>query len=78
MKHEIDADTLNSDIEYCINEYVRYVEHREILRQHWFHQATFDQLADKHHMSLTAIKKIIYDIGDPILIRASKRSTKRV
>lgn len=71
MTHDIDKDTLNSNIEYCIDEYVRLIEHRDILREKWFHGYSLDQLAAKHHKTLTSIKKIIYDTGDEILLRAS-------
>ena len=68
---KIDENTLNSNIEYCINEYVRLVEHREILRQKWFYGYTLEKLADEHHLSLTAIKNIVYGTGDKILLRAA-------
>lgn len=65
-------DVKNSDIEYCINEYVRQVEYREILRKHWFGRSTISDLAEEHHMSDTAVKKVIYSIGDKILIKATR------
>lgn len=68
--HTIDDNIKNSDIEYCIDEYVRQIEYREILREHWFNGATLQALALDHGKSLTAIKHIIYDIGDSILIKA--------
>ena len=71
--HTISDDVKNSDIEYCINEYVRPFEYRELLREHWFGHRTISDLAAAYHMSDTAVKKIIYDIGDKILIKASKR-----
>ena len=69
---KIAEDTLNSNIEYCINEYVRLVEHRDILREKWFYGFTFEQLAAKYHKSTEAIKKIVYGEGDMVLLRASK------
>lgn len=69
---KIDKDTLNSNINYCIDEYVRLVEHRDILREKWFYGFTFEELAGKYNMSVTAVKKIVYDIGDDILLRAAK------
>lgn len=68
---KIDENTLNSNIEYCIDEYVRLVEHREILRQKWFYGYTLDELAYKHNMSLTAVKNVVYGMGDKILLRAA-------
>ena len=66
----------NSDIEYCINEYVRLVEHREILREKWFGGLTLDQLSEKYNKSLTAIKTIVNGTGDKILSRAAEMSLK--
>lgn len=77
MTHTIPEDTLNSDLTYCINEYVRSVEHRKMLRDWWFHGATLESLGADYHLSLTAVKKVVYGIGDPILLRASARSEKR-
>ena len=77
MNHDIPEETLNSDLAYCINEYVRLVEHRKILRDWWFHGATLESLSADYHISVTAVKKIVYTIGDPILLRASALSEKR-
>ena len=74
MTHKIDSNIKNSDIEYCISEYVRAYEHRDILREKWFGQKTIEELASEHNMSITAMKSIIYDIGDDILLRAAKMS----
>lgn len=70
--HSIGEDVKNSDIEYCINEYVRPIQHREILRKHWFERMTIGALAEEYNLSETAVKKIIYTVGDRILIKASK------
>lgn len=71
MTHDIPSDTLNSNIEYCIDEYVRLVDHREMLRDKWFHGMTLEAIAHKYDVSVQTVKNIIYDIGDKILIRAS-------
>jgi len=68
----VSEDTLNSDIEYCIDEYVRKIENRNILREHWFQGKTLQEIAADHNKSLDSIKRIIYDIGDKILIKANK------
>lgn len=78
MTHSINENILNSNIEYCIDEYVRIIEHREILRDKWFHGCSFEQIAGKYNKSLTAVKGIIYDTGDKILLKASEMSTKNV
>lgn len=74
---KIDPETLNSKIEYCIDEYVRLIEHRDILREHWFQGKSINCLATDHKMSETSIKKVLYDIGDSILLRALKMSKKK-
>ena len=71
--HDIPDDVLNSDIIYCVSEYVRNVEHREILLDWWFHGYTLENLAEKYHRSVTGIKSIVYGTGDKILLRAMKR-----
>ena len=72
MKHQIPDDTLNSNVEYCIDEFVRYVEHRKLLRDWWFNNCSKTELAGKYNMSETSVKNVIYGIGDKILIKASK------
>ena len=69
---KIADDLLNSNIEYCIDEYVRLYEHRDILREKWFYGKTFEQIAAEHKLSVTAVKNVIYDQGDKILLRAAK------
>lgn len=76
MSHEIPEDVLNSDIEYCISEYVRIIEHREILRDWWFYGYTLEGLAAKYNRSVTGIKSIVYGIGDKVLLKTSKLSKK--
>lgn len=71
-KMKIDANTRNSNIIYCIDEYVRLLEHREILKEKWFEGKTFEELSNKHHLSVAAVKRIVYDTGDKILLRAAK------
>ena len=73
---KIAADILNSHIEYCIDEYVRLYEHRAILREKWFEGLTIQQIAEKHKLSDTRVKTILYGQGDDILIRASKMYPK--
>lgn len=69
---KIPEDTLNSNIEYCINEYVRLYEHRDMLREKWFYGKTLEEIAESHNLSVTQVKNVIYTQGDKILIRASK------
>jgi DNA-directed RNA polymerase specialized sigma24 family protein len=69
---KIPEDTLNSNIEYCIDEYVRLYEHRDMLREKWFKGKTLEEIAELHNISVTQVKNIIYTLGDKILVRASK------
>ena len=71
MTHEIPPDTLNSNINYCIDEYVRLVTHHDMLRDKWFNGYSFTELANKYQVSDQTVKTVIYGIGDDILIRAS-------
>lgn len=73
---KIGEDILNSKIEYCIDEYVRLIEHREMLREFWFQGMTIAQISEKHKLSDTSVKKVLYNTGDKILLRADKLSRK--
>lgn len=70
--HKIPEDILNKNIEYCIDQYVRLIRHRDMLRDKWFHGLSLEQIAEKYDISLTATKDVIYGIGDKIIIRAAK------
>lgn len=76
MTHEIPEDTLNSAVQYCIDEYVRLEQHREMLRDKWFRGLTIQAIAIEYKTSETAVKNVIYGVGDKVLIRALKMSTK--
>ena len=72
MKHDIPEETLNKNIEYCIDQYVRLIKHREMLRDKRFYGLSIEQVAAKYKLSSTATKDVIYGTGDKILLRASK------
>lgn len=72
MTHKIPSETLNSNINYCINEYVRLYEHRDMLREFWFQGMTIEQISAKHNMCETSTKDVLYKIGNDILLRASE------
>ncbi len=69
MKHSIPENAKNSDITFLIDEYVRLERDRQILKEHWFGGMTFEQLAENNKLSVNAVKNIIYDIGDKILLK---------
>jgi hypothetical protein len=72
MNHAIDEDIKNSHIEYCIDEYVRNIEHRRILKEKWFEGKTLGELSADHNISESSVKDIIYGIGDKILLKAAE------
>lgn len=67
--HDIPENAKNSDIVYLIDEYVRSERDRNILKDHWFHDLSFYDLAEKYDISLTTVKKVIYGPGDKILLK---------
>ena len=73
---KIPEDTLNSCVEYCLDEYVRLREHREILRDHGFEGMSTKELAQKYNLSDTRITEI-FRIGDKIILRAAKLSESK-
>ena len=72
MDHRIPDDILNSNLLYCIDEYVRIDSQKAMLKDRWFLGLTIEQIAEKYYLSETATKNIIYGIGDKILLKASK------
>ena len=69
VKHEIPEHLTNTQVIYLIDEYVRLERDRDILKDHWFKGITLEALAEKCELSTNKIKKIIYDIGDTILLK---------
>lgn len=72
MSHKIPENVTNSNLNFCINEYVRLEKHRDMLRDKWFIGLTLEQIAEKYKISDTQTKNIIYGIGDRVLLKASK------
>lgn len=69
MKHDIPENAKNSDVIYLINEYVRLERDRQILKAHWFKGETFEGIAERFDLSVNAVKNIIYNQGDKILLK---------
>ena len=61
-KHRINAssDNINRAIDMYIVGYKAF-RNREILKDHYILGMTFEEVAEKHDMSVRHIKKIIYD-----------------
>ena len=70
--HEIPDQIRNSSLQICINEYVRNIKHRNMLRDKWFNGMSLDAIAEKYDVTPTTVKRIIYDEGDRILLLAAK------
>ena len=68
-KHTIPDDCTNSEVIALIDEYVRQERDRQILKDHWFGGLTFEGLAEKHYLSVTRIKEIVYKCGDKVLFK---------
>ena len=71
--HEIPEEIPNSVIEHCIDEYVRLERDRKILREHWFGGKSMMKLAEDFDLSLTAIQRIIHEVGDKVLLKAERQ-----
>ena len=69
--HDIPEEIRNSTLEYCIDEYIRSETHRNMLKDKWFAGMSIEAIAEKYGISTTAVKSVIYDKGDRILILAS-------
>lgn len=68
MKHRINDSQEN--IIRVIDSYIvgfKAYRNREILKDHYVHGMTFEEVAEKHEMSVSQIKKISYD-NEPIII----------
>lgn len=72
MSHKIPDHITNTNLIYCIDEFVRIERHREMLKDKWFVGLTLEQIADKYYLSDTQTKNIIYGIGDKVLLKAAK------
>lgn len=77
MAHDIDDNITNSCINFCISEYVRLSEHQRILRDKWFEGLSFEELSAKYHLSVNRIKKIVWGVGDAVLIKAQKMTKNK-
>ena len=72
MSHKIPDNVTNTNLNFCINEYVRIEKHKDMLRDKWFMGLTLEQIAEKYEISETQTKNIIYGIGDKVLLKAAK------
>lgn len=71
-EHVIPDYVKNSTLRYCIDEYVRSEKHQRILKDKWFGMLTIEDIAEKHQISETSVKRVVYGIGDAIILKAEK------
>ena len=66
----------NSSIVEAAYEYVKGKKNREIIVDRYIELLTFEKLAEKHDLSVSTVKRIVYKYGDKVLIEAEKRAKK--
>lgn len=66
----------NSSIIEATYEYVKGEKNREIIVDRYIELLTFEKLAEKHDLSVSTVKRIVYKYGDKVLIEAEKRAKK--
>lgn len=68
MKHKINGSAEN--VRNTIDNYIigfKALRNREILKDHYVDGLTFEEIAEKHDMSVRQVKKITYD-NEPVII----------
>jgi DNA-directed RNA polymerase specialized sigma24 family protein len=66
MKHTIDGKSA-SEITALVDEHIvgrKAKRNREILKDRFIEGLTFEELAEKHDLSVTMVKKIVYQCVD--------------
>ena len=61
------VDYTNSQISSLIDEHIHHALHRQMLKDRLIDGMTYEQIAEKHDMSVRQIKNIIYKSTDKIL-----------
>ena len=61
------VDYTNSQISSVIDEHIHHATHRQMLKDRLIDGMTYEQIAEKHDMSVRQIKNIIYKSTDKIL-----------
>lgn len=64
MRHVYKFNIPKPEMERILDENVYGDEHLEILKDRILHHMTLEQIAEKHNMSSTSIKNIIYSYDD--------------
>ena len=61
------VDYTNSQISSVIDEHIHHAPHRQMLKDRLIDGMTYEQIAEKHDMSVRQTKNIIYKSTDKIL-----------
>ena len=61
------VDYTNSQISSLIDEHIHHALHRKMLKDRLIDGMTYEQIAEKHDMSVRQTKNIIYKATDKIL-----------
>ena len=61
------VDYTNSQISSVIDEHIHHAFHRQMLKDRLIDGMTYEQIAEKHDMSVRQTKNIIYKATDRIL-----------
>ena len=76
MGHTIPENVKNSELTATIDEYVRLERDRQILKDHWFGGLSFERIAEKNNCSVTCVKRVVYSIGEKILLKTTLENHK--
>ena len=68
----------NSGIIEATCEFVKGTKNREIIVDRYIELLTFEQLAEKHNLSVSTVKRIVYGYGDKVLLEAEKCQKKEI
>ena len=69
MRRNTINDIPNSLLIASINEWVKSERNRTLLIRRFIDGLTFEELSEEFNLSPQAVKKIVYDKGDKVLLR---------
>lgn len=69
MRRNTIDDIPNSLLINAINEWVKSERNRTLLIRRFIDGLTFEELSEEFNLSPQAVKKIVYDKGDKVLLR---------
>ena len=61
------VDYTNSQISFVIDEHIHHALHRQMLKDRLIDGMTYEQIAEKHDMSVRQTKNIIYKSMDRLI-----------